>query len=88
MSCEIFLVPCVVGAVTVIRVVLFVWDMSILRECWSERVMAILVWRTGVFADHNYMGGTRGSGIVSNADDVLEILLLGDSSVQSCCTFS
>ena len=33
--CEIVLVPCVVG---VVRVLLFVWDVSMLRDCESARV--------------------------------------------------
>ena len=44
--CEVILVPYVVVAVTVVRV-LFVLVVSILRECKGEGVTAMLVWGTG-----------------------------------------
>ena len=37
--CDVVLVPCVVGAVvvvTVMRVLLFVWEVNILRECEGD----------------------------------------------------
>ena len=62
------LVPYVVGAVTVMRVLLFVLDVSMLIACESDSnagegygggVVAVSV-------GHDYVGGTRGSGIVSS----------------------
>ena len=56
--CEVILVPFAVGVVvTVMRVLLFVWDASMLRECGSARVTAMLVWGRCGFVE--YMGGTR-----------------------------
>ena len=47
--CEVGLVPCVVGTMiaVVAMVMLFVWDVSMLRECESVRVTATLVWGWG-----------------------------------------
>ena len=55
-------VVCAVVAGTVMRMLLFVLNMSML----SARLTAMTV-STG----HQYVGGTRGSGIVSGAADVL-----------------
>ena len=55
--CEVVLVPCVVGAVTVMRVLLFVWDAERVRGCWP-------CWCAGrgvlieVSTWCEYMGGT------------------------------
>ena len=56
----------VVVVVTVMRVLLFVFDVSMLSE--GVRVTAMLV-RGGAW--HEYVSGTRGSGIVSSAAGVL-----------------
>ena len=61
--------------VTVIRVLLFVLDVSMLRECKGDG-NAREVDGGGVVAvstGHEYSGGIRGSGIVSSKDDVLEM---------------
>ena len=42
--CQVALIPCAVGAVTLMRILLFVWDVSALREC----------------VGCEYMGSTRG----------------------------
>ena len=44
--CEVVLVPYVdsVGAVTVMRVLLFVLHVCMLRECEAARVTVLLVW--------------------------------------------
>ena len=61
-----------VVAVTVIRVLLFVLRVCILREYDGARVTAMLVWGMGVVVvSAGHVGGTRGSGIVSSAADVL-----------------
>ena len=57
-----------VVSVTVIRVLLFVWDVSVLRECKSDgnagvRAVGCVV-TLSVGCD--YMGSTCGSGIVSS----------------------
>ena len=49
---------------TVMRVMLFVLDVSMLRECDGDG-------NAGVGLE--YVGGTRDSGIVSSAADVLEM---------------
>ena len=60
-------------------VLLFVCDMSMLREYMSTRVNkndgggTREVWLPAVSAGHEYMDGTLSSGIVSSADDVLEM---------------
>ena len=41
------MVPYVVGAVTVMHVLLFVLHVCVLRECDGERVTAMLVWGPG-----------------------------------------
>ena len=55
-----------VVAVTVMCVLAFVLDVSILREGDGAWMIAILVWWK---ARHEYVGGTRGSGIVSSTID-------------------
>ena len=76
--CEVVLIPCVVGAVvafTVMRVLLFVCEVSILRECEGDKNAGVGAWGVvvAVSVRHEYMGSTRGSGVVSNADDVQEM---------------
>ena len=61
---------------TVMCVRVFVLDVSMLRECKGVRVTAIIVWGTGhgvvvVSAENEYVVGTRSSGIMSSAADVL-----------------
>ena len=52
------------------RVLLFVFDLSMLRECEGDGNAGV---GDGgcVGAGHEYVGGTRGSSIVSSAADVL-----------------
>ena len=46
----------------------------------------ILVWGTVVSAGHEYVGGTRGSGIVSSASDVLQMSVVrGMRGVGGLC---
>ena len=52
--------------VTVMRVLLFVWDVSKLGECEREAMLVL------VLSVSAYMGNTRGSDTVS-VDDVLEM---------------
>ena len=56
--------------VTVMRVLLFVLDVSMLRECEGDGNAGVRG-VVAVSAGHEYMGGTRGSGIVYSAADVL-----------------
>ena len=71
--------------VTVMRLLLFVWDVSILQECEGDGNAG--VWDVGcVVSVSEYMGGTHGSGIVSFADDVLEMsVVLGVRGVGGVC---
>ena len=67
----------VVGAVvsvTVMRVLLFVCEMSMLRECEGDGNAGVGdgAGVVSVCAGCEYIG-TRGSGIMSTADDVLDI---------------
>ena len=75
--CQVVVVPSVdaVVAVTVVRALLFVFDVFMPRECEGARVTAMLVWGMeevwfGV-CSAGHLGGTRGSGNVSSAADVL-----------------
>ena len=57
---------------TVMDVLLFVFDVSMPRECEGHDNAGpegVVV----VNAGHDYVGGTRGSGIVSSAADVLGV---------------
>ena len=68
----------VVVAVTVMRVLLFVLDVILLRECEGNGNAGVgdgggVV---GVSTEYEYVGGTRGSGIVSSAADVLGISMV------------
>ena len=58
-----------VVAVTVMHVLLFVLHVCMLRECEGARVTEMLGWRSGggVVAVSAYIGGTRGSGVLSSA---------------------
>ena len=69
------LVLCVVSAVTVRRVLLFVCDVSMMRECEDDGNAGIGDWRgvVAVSAMDEYMGDTRGSCIVFSADDMLDM---------------
>ena len=78
--CEVILLPCVV---TMMRVLLFVCDVSMLRECGSARRYSNAgVGDEGsevsVSAGHEYMGGTDGSDCVCSADDVLGMRGIGE----------
>ena len=61
------MVPYVVVAVIVMRVLLFVLDVSMLRECEVDGNACVVT----VSAGHAYVGGTRGSDIVSIVAGVL-----------------
>ena len=79
---KVGLVPCVVGAVTEMRVLLFVWDVSMLRECDCNGNYGVVAVNAGC----DCMGGTRGSGSVSSADDVLDMSVLrGMRGVGGVC---
>ena len=77
--CEVVVVPYVdaVVAVTVMRSLLFALHVCLLRECDGVRLTAMLVWRWTRCGDGRgvvsagHIGGTRGSGIVSSATDLL-----------------
>ena len=68
--CELVLVSYVdaVVAATMMPVLLFVLDVCMLRECECESDRGGVI---GITAWHEYVGGTRGSGFVFNAADVL-----------------
>ena len=68
----VVLVPCVVNAVTM-RVLLFVWDVIMLKECEGDGNAGLGDGKgvVEVSTGFEYMGSTRGSGIVSHADDGL-----------------
>ena len=71
------LVPFVnaVVAVTVMYVLLFVLHVFMLRECGGDGnagVGAVVTLSTGCA----YMGGTRGSCVVSTGDDVLQKIII------------
>ena len=61
--------------VTVIHVLLFVLHVCVLHECEGASLTAMLVWGPGggVVVVSAYMGGTRGSRVLSSACDVLEM---------------
>ena len=70
----VVLVPSVVSAVvavTAMRVLLFVWDGSILRECEGDDNAGVVP------------VSTRGSGTVSSVDDVLK--MSGEGGVCVIC---
>ena len=57
--------------ITAMIVQLFVLHVCMLRECESVMVTTMLVGGRGRSVGHACVGVTRGSGIVSNAADVL-----------------
>ena len=57
---------------SMMRVLLTVCDVSMLREC-EGGVSAVVGTGGGVVAVNEYMGRTRGSGVVSSAYDLLEM---------------
>ena len=62
------------GAVIVMRVLLFVLDVDMLREFEGDSNTGVGdgVWDVvAVSAAHDYVGGTRGSGILSSQADEL-----------------
>ena len=63
------MVPYVVGAMSGLRVLLFLLDVSILGECSCGDAGGVVA----VSVRHEYVDGTRGSGIVSIAADVLRM---------------
>ena len=79
--CEVVVGPYVdvVVAVTVMRVLLFVLHVCMMREFESARVTAMLVCGDGggmVVVSAGHVGGTRGSGTVSSAADVLGMIVV------------
>ena len=74
-------------AVTVMHVLLFVLYVCVLQECAGARVTEMQVWGPGgVVAVSAYMGGTRGSGVLSSACDVLEMSVVrGVGGVCDMC---
>ena len=77
-----------VGEVTVIHVMLFVWDVSMLRECEGDGNAGVVNRGSvvSVSAVHESMGGTRDSGIVSSANDLLEMSVVrGMRGVGGVC---
>ena len=83
------MVPYVV-AVTVMCVLLFVLDACMLGECEGANVTSMLVWGMwrcgGMSARHEYACGTRGSGIVSNAADMIGMCVVcGPNEVGGVC---
>ena len=81
-------VVCAVFVVTVMRVLLFVLELSLLRECEGDGNVGVgdggsMV---AVSAGHEYVGGICGSGILSSAADVLGIgVLHGMRGVGGMC---
>ena len=82
--CEVVVVPYIVGAVvavTVMHVLLFVFSARLLGYEGDGNAG---VWSRGdVVAVSAYMGGTRGSGVLASAWDVLEIRVV--RSVGGMC---
>ena len=82
------MVPYVVHAVTVMCVLLFVLDASMLRVCEGDGNAGVGD-GGGVVAvspGHEYVGGTRGSSIVSSTADVLGLSVLrGRRGVDGVC---
>ena len=82
------MVPYVIGAVvvvTVMHVLLFVLHVCILRECEGDVNAGEGSW-AGVVAVSAYMGGTRASGVLSSACDVLEMSVVrGIGGVCEMC---
>ena len=61
------------------RVLLIVWEVSIPRKCESDGNVGVSDGGcvVAVSAVHESMGGTHGSGMVSTANDVLEMRGVG-----------
>ena len=89
--CDVVLVLYLVGAVvalTVMRVLLFVLDVSRQRECEDDGNASVRDDEgvVAVSAGHEYVGGARGSGIVSIAADVLGLhVVRGMRGVSGVC---
>ena len=64
-----------VVAVTVMHLLLFVLHVCVLRECEGDGNAGVGS-GGGVVAVSAYMGGTRGSGVLSSAGDVLEMSVM------------
>ena len=81
--CEVVVVPYGVGAVvavTVMHVLLFVLRLYCMSVCCEGDGNA------GVVAVSAYMGGTRGSGVLASAGDVLEMSVVrGVGGVCGMC---
>ena len=76
---EIVLVPYVVGAVTMLRVLLFVLDMRMLRGCEADGNVGV---------GHEYVDGTGGSGIEYSAADMLGLSMVhGIRGVGGVCVW-
>ena len=74
-----------VVAVIAMRVLLFVLHVCMLRDCNGARLTAMLVWGM-VVVSAGHVGGTRGSGIVSSAVDVLWMSVVrGMRGVDEVC---
>ena len=87
-DCEVVFVP-YVDAVTVMYVLLYVMRVCMLRECEGcEGDDNAGVWGQGMCgcSGCECMGGTRGSYVVSSADDVLEMRVVrGATCVDGVC---
>ena len=71
-----------VVALTVMRVLLLVCEVSMLREFEGDGNAGVGTAVCGC----EYMGGTRGSGVASSADDVLDISVVrGVRGVGGVC---
>ena len=91
--CEVVVVPYVDAevAVTVIRVLLFVLHVCMLKECDGARLTAMLVWGMDVVVvSAGHVGGTRGSGIMFSAVDVLWMSVMRGVGVvcEMCMCFA
>ena len=70
----------VVVALTVLLALLFVCEVCMLRECEGDNNAGAGAGGgvVAVSAGCNYMDGTRGSGVVSRADDVIVMSVVRD----------
>ena len=66
------------------HVLLFVLHVCMLRECEGARVTVMLVWVLGRCGCGECMGGTRGTCVVSSADDVLEMSVVRGVTGERC----
>ena len=73
----------VVVAVTVMHVLLFLLHVCMLRDCDGDGNTGV-GFGGGVVAVSAYMGGTRGSGVLSCAGDVLEMSVVRGVVCDMC----